>query len=392
MNPHLSLVNICAVSLLALSMSGCNADKKAAPAAAPAAAAPVAVDPGLVTPPPAVVARITVAPLANHLVSDVLRVAGQVDFDERRIARIGSTVTGRVVEVKQSLGSAVQAGDVLAVLNSAELGQAQLAYLKARSQATLEQRNVERAKLLLSADVIGTAELQRRESAWEMAQAEHRAAADQLKVLGMSEAALKRIAQTGNIDSLKPVTATSAGIVVERNVTQGQVVIPSDPMFTIADLSHLWVVAEVPEQQAAGAKIGQDVAIEIPALGGEQVGSRLVYISDTVNPQTRTVLVRTAVENKQRRLKPAMLATMLIATEAVPRLAVPAAAVVRENNQDYVFLQLKPGQFKLIEVRLAPEVSGLRPVISGIKLGDPVVVDGAFHLNNERNRQALEGA
>ena len=378
-------------SLLALGLSGCNGDKKPAPMAAPAAAS-VAVDPNLVTPPPAVVARIRVAPLANQPVADVMRVAGQVDFDEQRIARIGSTVTGRVVEVRQHLGNAVKVGDVLAVLNSAELGQAQLAYLKARSQAALEQRNVDRAKLLLSADVIGAAELQRRENAWEMAQAEHRAAADQLKVLGMSEAGLKRIAQTGNIDSLKPVAATIAGIVVERNVTQGQVVTPSDPMFTVADLSHVWVVAEIPEQQAAGAKIGQDVAIEIPALGGEHVSGKLVYISDTVDPQTRTVLVRTAVENKQRRLKPAMLATMLIATEPVPRLVVPAAAVVRENNQDYVFMQTKAGQFRLTEVRLAAEVNGMRPVISGVKMGDPVVVDGAFHLNNERNRQALEGA
>lgn len=387
-----SLVTVCVLSLLTLGLNGCSDDKKSAATTVPASATPAVTDVNLVTPPPAVVARITIAPLANHPIADVLRVAGQVDFDEQRIARIGSTVTGRVLEVKKHLGNAVQAGDVLAILNSAELGQAQLAYLKARSQAALEQRNVERAKLLLSADVIGTAELQRRENALEMAQAEHRAAADQLKVLGMSASSLQRIAQTGNIDSLKPVTATTGGIVVERNVTQGQVVTPSEPMFTVADLGHLWVVAEVPEQQAAGAKTGQAVAIEIPALGGEQVQGRLIYISDTVNPQTRTVLVRTAVENKQRRLKPAMLATMLIATAAVPRPAIPAAAVVRENNQDYVFLQIKPGQFKLTEVRLAPEVNGLRPVTSGLKLGDPVVIDGAFHLNNERNRQALEGA
>jgi cobalt-zinc-cadmium efflux system membrane fusion protein len=76
----------------------------------------------------------------------------------------------------------------------------------------------------------------------------------------------------------------------------------------------------------------------------------------------------------------------------VPRLAVPVTAVIRENNLDYVFIQIKAGQFKLIEVKLLPEVNGLRPVLSGVKLGDKVVVDGAFHLNNERNRQALEGA
>jgi cobalt-zinc-cadmium efflux system membrane fusion protein len=387
MNTSSKIISLCVASALTFGLTGCGEQKKAEPA--PAA---VVVDPSLVTPPATVVARIKVAPLTEHPIADVLRVAGQVDFDEQRIARIGSTVTGRVMEVRQHLGNTVKEGDVLAILNSAELGQAQLAYLKARSQSALEQRNVERAKLLLSADVIGTAELQRRENALEMAQAEMRAAADQLKVLGMSGASLQRIAQTGSIDSVKPVTATSAGIVVERKVTQGQVVAPSDPMFTIADLSHLWVVAEVPEQQTANVQVGQEVAIEIPALNGEHVAGRLVYISNTVNPETRTVLVRTVVNNKDGRLKPAMLATMLIATEAVPRLAVPVTAVIRENNLDYVFIQVKPGQFKLTEVRLAPEVNGLRPVLSGVKLGDNVVIDGAFHLNNERNRQALEGA
>ncbi|MFA5170711.1 MAG: efflux RND transporter periplasmic adaptor subunit [Sulfuriferula sp.] len=388
MNTSSKFISLCVASALTFGLTGCGEEKKAAPA--PAAA--VVVDPSLVTPPATVVARIKVAPLTEHPIADVLRVAGQVDFDEQRIARIGSTVTGRVVEVRQHLGNTVKAGDILAILNSAELGQAQLAYLKARSQSALEQRNVERAKLLLSADVIGAAELQRRENALEMAQAEMRAAADQLKVLGMSGASLQRIAKTGSIDSVKPVTATSAGVIVERDVTQGQVVTPSDPMFTIADLSRLWVIAEVPEQQTANVQVGQEVAIEIPALNGEHVAGHLVYISNTVNPETRTVLVRTVVNNADGRLKPAMLATMLIATEAVPRLAVPVTAVIRENNLDYVFIQVKPGQFKLTEVRLAPEVNGLRPVLSGVKLGDNVVIDGAFHLNNERNRQALEGA
>jgi cobalt-zinc-cadmium efflux system membrane fusion protein len=389
MNTSLKLVIFCAVSVFALGLAGCGEDKQPAPA--PVANAVVA-DPSMVTPPATVVARITVAALTEHPIADVLRVAGQVSFDEQRIARIGSAVTGRVMEVKRHLGNSVHTGDVLAVLNSAELGQAQLAYLKARSQSSLEQRNVDRAQLLLSADVIGAAELQRRENALEMAQAEMRAAADQLKVLGMSSASLQTIARTGTINSVKPVTATVAGVVVERNVTQGQVVTPSDPMFTVADLSHLWVVAEVPEQQAVSAKMGQDVAIEIPALNGKQVAGKLIYISDTVDPVTRTVLVRTVVDNANGKLKPSMLATMLIATDAVPRLAVPVTAVIRENNLDYVFIQIKAGQFKLIEVKLLPEVNGLRPVLSGVKLGDKVVVDGAFHLNNERNRQALEGA
>ncbi|MDE2585882.1 MAG: efflux RND transporter periplasmic adaptor subunit, partial [Betaproteobacteria bacterium] len=118
---------------------------------------------------------------------------------------------------------------------------------------------------------------------------------------------------------------------------------------------------------------------------------KLIYISDTVNPETRTVLVRTELANPGRKLKPAMLATMVIAGKASPKLAVPAAAVVREDNNEHVFVQTAPSQYRLTPVVLGPETGGVRPVQSGLKEGDSVVVEGAFHLNNERKRKELEG-
>lgn len=381
--PSLRLPALCLAAACSL-LVACNGDKASVAAAAP-------VDPLLVTAPEALQAQLKVAAVGSVPVSETLRVAGRLDFDEQRIARIGATVTGRVTQISGQLGQAVKAGEPLAVINSTVLGEAQLNFLKFNARASLERRNVERAQQLFAADIIGKAELQRRENEAAITEAERQAAADQLRVLGMSAKDISQLAGRGTINSLSPVVASIPGTLVERKVTPGQVVEPADALFTVADLSQLWAVADVPEQQAALVRTGQTVEMEIPALAGEKLTGKLIYISDTVNPETRTVLVRTELANPGRKLKPAMLATMVIAGKASPKLAVPAAAVVREDNNEHVFVQTAPGQYRLTPVVLGPETGGVRPVQSGLKEGDGVVVEGAFHLNNERKRKELEG-
>lgn len=350
-----------------------------------------AVDPTLVTPSEELLANIKVGPVQSTNVSETLRVSGKLDFDEQNLARIGATVEGRVTHINAQLGQEVKPGQVLGRIHSTALGQAQLAYLKARGTSDLNRRALERAKVLFAADVIAAAELQRRENEASMADAEARAMADQLKVLGMNAAAIERLAATGAIESYSPVVASVAGRVVERKVTQGQVVQPADALFTVANLSRLWAVARVPEQQASQVQVGQTMTIEVPALADERFSGKLIFVGDTVDPETRTVMVRTELNNDDRRLKPAMLATMLIASAPRQRLTVPTSAVVREDNTDHVFVASATGPFRLTKVQLGPEANGVRTVISGIKEGDSIVTEGAFHLNNERNRVALEG-
>jgi multidrug efflux pump subunit AcrA (membrane-fusion protein) len=233
-------------------------------------------------------ADIKVAPAGARSVSDTLRVAGKVDFDEYRVSRIGATVTGRVIEINVRLGQQVKVGDALAVINSTELGQAQLDYLKARAQADLQARSVERARQLFAADVIGRAELQRRESELAIASAEQRAAADQLRVLGMSQAAISRLGNNGAINSVTPVVSTVAGTVVERRITQGQVVQPADALYVVADLSEVWVTAEVPEQQAALVRTGQAVDIEVPALARGSPASSSTWPTRSIRRPARS--------------------------------------------------------------------------------------------------------
>ncbi|WP_428825963.1 efflux RND transporter periplasmic adaptor subunit [Azonexus sp. IMCC34842] len=358
---------------------------------APGAAAPVA-DPAVVTPAPELLAQLKLHQVTTEPVAETLRVAGKIDFDEQRLARIGATVTGRVTQIDALLGQAVKKGEVLARLNSSELSSQQLAYLKARAQLELNRRNAERAKALFQADVIGAAELQRRESEHQISLAETRAAADQLQLLGVSPAAIDRLAKQGAVDSVTPVVASLGGVVVERKLAQGQVVQPADALFVVADLTRLWAVAQVPEQQVSQVKTGQIVNIEVPALGNEKLVGKLIFVGQTIDPDTRTVLVRTELDNADGRLKPAMLATMLIEAKAVDRLVVPASAVVRENDEDHVFVAEGDGAFRLLKVKLGPEQGGRRVVLSGLKGQEKLVIDGAFHLNNERNRKEMEGA
>lgn len=334
--------------------------------------------------------QIQVTEVQSQEVSDTLRVAGQIDFNEQALTRIGASVTGRVTQIQAHLGNTVDKGDTLAQINSSELSGSQLAYLKARSEKELHRRNMDRAKTLYEADVISAAEMQRRENEYEIAAAETRAAQDQLRVLGVSAKSIERLANTGTIDSVAGVVATIKGVVVERKIAIGQVVQPSDVLFAVADLSRVWAVAQVPEQQVNQVKVGQSVSIEVPALSHEKLVGKLIYVGQTVNPDTRTVLVRTELDNKHGRLKPSMLASMLIESTPIQRLVVPVTAVVRQDDTDHVFVEVADNLFKLTPVKLAAEQQGQRVVLDGLKPGTRIISDGAFHVNNHRNLAEME--
>jgi cobalt-zinc-cadmium efflux system membrane fusion protein len=172
-------------------------------------------------------------------VASVQEVAGRIEANERKVTRIGAAVTGRVTEVLAETGDRVKAGQTLARVASPELTTAQLAYMRASATATLAERSVERARQLIAADVIGSAELLRRESEVQIARAELRAAGDQLKLMGLSADALSSLRAKGNVAPNAAITASAAGIVIERQVSQGQVAQPGDPVHCGGSLQRL---------------------------------------------------------------------------------------------------------------------------------------------------------
>ena len=371
-------------SMLLLSACG---DKKATP---PATAGTAAADPMDVVIKPDMATQFKVSPLAMQDITPWLEISGRIEANDRLVTRIGAAVTGRVTEVLAEVGDRVQLGQTLARVASSELTTAQMGYLKAHSAASQAERAVERARQLILADVIGSAELQRRESELAIARAEFRAAGDQLRLMGLPTSAIERLKDQGTLHPVTSVSATLAGVVIERKVSQGQVAQPGDPLFTVADLGTVWVVGALPEQAARSVQAGQTVNITVPALGNRSLSGKIVYVGDTVSPETRSVTIRTQVDNVQRDLKPQMLATMRVRGATQQMLALPAQAVVRENDRDHVFVRTADMRFKLTPIELGPAQDDLRPVLKGLPEGSQVVMQGAFHMNNERKRAELE--
>lgn len=336
--------------------------------------------------------RIEVGEPRLDAVASTLRVAGRIEADETRLARVSAPVTGRIVEMEAVEGQQVRKGQVLATIYSTELSAAQSEFLKAHTQLQVAERAVARAKQLLDADVIGKAELQKREAELQQASADLAAAREQLGVLGFSPHELEKLQTTRTVHSVTNILSTIDGTILERTATIGQVVQAVQTVFVISDLSKVWLVADVPEQSAGALRVGKSVRAEIPALPGEKLSGKLSFVSAIVNPETRTVRVRMNLPNPHHRYKPAMLTTMTLADGAEQRTVIPAAAVVRENNTDHVFVETAPNTFLLRRVELGDDAGDSRVVMQGVTRADRIVTDGAFHLNNERKRQALGDA
>ncbi len=374
---------ILVLAVLLFLLAGCGAKEKAEQVKEVA-------DPNVVELGPELQKQVQLIKVGDAEIRELLRIPGSIQVDEQRMAKIGAPVTGRITEISAVLGQLVKQGQVLATVNSTELAQNQLAYIKALQQISLQSKAVDRAKVLLEADVISAAELQRREAELSGAKADLIAARNQLLVLGMSNASISKLSHSVQMDTFSNVTARLAGTVISRKINVGQVVQPADELFVVADLSRVMAVAEVPERQIDLIELGQEVDIEVPALNEKPIKGKLIYVGDVVNPQTRTVTVRSEIKNFNHEIKPEMLVSMLVQSKRVSHLSVPVRAVVRENDKNYVFVKIAANKYRLREVAIGDDYQGMVAVENGLDSGETIVSEGAFHLNNERKRKELE--
>jgi len=361
-------------------------------AASESAVAPRAVDPLKVALTPELAKSISVGKPQWQDVTTEEKVAARVETDASRLARIGSPIDGRITQMLVFEGQHVRRGQALAMLHSSALSDAQFSFIKAASQQTLARQSATRAEQLVKSDVIGSAELERRQAEVLQTSAEVTALRSQLRGLGMSDQAVTQLESSRRINSDYAITASIAGTVIERKVTIGQVVQPADPAFLVADLSNLWLVAEVPEEQSGSLYLGKTVIATVPAVPHEPVTGKLSFVSPVVNPDTRTVQARMDLPNLKGLFKPEMLASMTFESRPRRGLTIPGTAVVRENNKDCAFVKTGSGEFLMREVELGPEIAGRRLVISGLTDQDNIALDGAFHLNNKRKQDLVKGA
>lgn len=375
---------LASIAVLLLTAGGCK-KKTAAPEVK------VQEDPSVISVTPELAKQLKIGEPKIEEVAGSLQVSARIDTDASRIARIGSPVAGRIIKLLVLEGQYVHRGESLATLHSTDLSDTQFSFIKAFSQENLARQATERAEQLVKADVMGRAELERRRAELLQASTEAAAFRTQLSGLGMTDAAIRKLESTRKLNADYPIVSTISGTVLDRKVTIGQIVQPAEIAFMVADLSNVWVIADVPEESSGRLHKGMEVIVKIPALPEQELHGKLSYVSPIVDPSTRTVQVRMDLPNPKGIYKPAMLAGLTFIDASERKNTIPSTAVVREENKDYVFVQIEPTKFMLREVSLGLESGDRRVLESGVSPGEKIVLDGAFHLNNQRKQNAIKG-
>lgn len=334
-------------------------------------------------------AGVVVEPVTRRQFQTFRDFPGTVEPDQHALADITALVRGRVIDVYADLGQEVKSGQLLALLYSSELGMAQSAYLKASAKLNVAERAYNRAKTLLKEKVIGLAEAQRREGEMISVRAEKREAHDRLLLLGMSEKEIRDMDRDQTIRSHVPIAAPFDGRVIQRNLVKGEVVETTEKLFVVADLSEVWVTANIPEKDIPfihSDQLGHDQTVEVrvSAYPGQVFHGKITYVGDVLDPATRTMRLRLELPNPDRKLKPEMFATVRVYSDPEPNvLVLPEAAVQRERDRRFVFVQREPQLFEVRDVALGESNGREIKVLDGLREGEPVVVKGSFVLKSE---------
>ena len=329
--------------------------------------------------------------LAGHA-SGGLRAPGVVQPNAYRQVAVTPLVSGRVTSVAAELGQAVQRGQTIARIFSPELVEAQTRYVSARAELGAHEQALARTEKLVGIGAASRQELERIHAEHTARRADLEGAAAQLQLLGLSPAALDTLAPGHDQGATVDVPAPIAGIVTERTANAGLNVDQTTPLLTITDLSTVWVVVDLYEQDFSRVRVGSAASMTTRAYPGRVLEGKVSYIDPHVSPETRTARARIEVPNVRGDLRLGMYAEALFtehAGDAIPM--VPRGAVQHVGDRTVVYLvhAQEPGRFIEREVRLGAAAGDQIPVISGVTAGDVVVSEGSFSLRAERERLGL---
>lgn len=311
--------------------------------------------------------------VAEQELSNPLVVTATIHANQDRLARLAPRVPGRIASVRAQLGERVAAGQTLAILDSIEVGEARSAHAQAASEARVTQGNLERAQRLQAEQIVSQKDFLRARAEHEKARAALTAAGDKLNMLGVSGA------RDGNVSSFA-LSAPFAGTVIEKKAVVGELAQPDKTMFAIADLSVLWIEANLMEKDLAQVKVGDEAIITVEAYPKDQFKGRLAHIGGVLDKDTRTIPGRIEVRNPDGRLKPEMFASAAIQTASKAKaIVLPDEAVVIVSGQPTVFIE-EHGGFEPRPIELGQRLQGRVVVKNGLKPGDVVVVSGTYAL------------
>lgn len=325
---------------------------------------------------------VIVAQVKMQRLGGVISATGKVEANADRIAHVSPRISGKIVAVSASLGDSVSAGQSLATLDSVELGEALGRYHQSKTKLALAQSNMERIRNLVEKKIAARKEILRAETDFKTAQTELHTDEERLSLYGVSISDLKR---DNHKKPLLPVRSPIGGTVTEKHAIVGELSDPSKSLYTIADLSSVWVVVDINEKDLAKIHRGQSASVAVGAFPDLKLKGRITYIADLVDQSTRTVKARVEVANPGRKLKPEMFATveLALADDAPPVLAVPEDALQDLDGKKVLFVAENETEFAARQVQPGRTAGGMVEIVSGLKEGENYAVKGSFILKSE---------
>jgi cobalt-zinc-cadmium efflux system membrane fusion protein len=298
-----------------------------------------------------------------------------VESDPTRTAAVLTPLGGRVVEIKVALGDRVRQGQVLAVIDSADLGQAYDDYAKAADAFQLTQKNLSRQEEQFKLGTVSTRDLDQARSDNAQAAAEYARTQARLKILG--------VPTDRQHSTLLAVQAPVSGSVTTLTIARGNMINdPTQPIMTVADLSTVWVTALVPEKDVASVAKDQDAEVTLSAYPGRVLHGKVLFVSDVLEPDSRRDKLRIAFANPDITLKPNMFASVTLLGQKASRVIVPTSALLMNNDRTTVFVATAPWTFERRTVDAQLEEGPTVALGSGVKDGEEVVTKGGILLND----------
>ena len=340
--------------------------------------------------------------VSPQTIAGIIPATGKILVPENSVAVIGPVNEGRIVRLYAGQGTRVRKGQKLADLESADIDQAEADYLKAladyenavRSSAAevkLAQESYDRNKLLFEQSITAGKNLQSAEHDLEVAKANREnsvngtkaaltAARRHLLILGLNDATIDALTKKTDLAATFSLNSPIDGIVVERNATVGASVGTDANVFKIIDLSHVWIDADVFEKDLPRVRTGQDVKLTVTAFPQSTFSGKVILINSVVDPDTRTVKVRTEVANPDGRLKPDMFANVQIITDVNrAAISIPQSAVLNDEGKSIVFVA-EGDRYDKRQVQPGIQNNDRVEIVDGLKAGDKVVVKGNYLL------------
>ena len=340
-------------------------------------------------------AGIVVATVSQGRADSTLRLPGVVEPNAYKQVAVTPLVGGRITRVLVELGQSVRAGQTLAEIFSPELAEAETRFVSARAELDAHERELQRTEKLVEIGSASRQEMERLHAEHTAKLTELESARSRLQLLGLSAAAIANLGPGKDLGTVATVPAPIAGVITERAANAGLNVETSTKLFTVVDLSTVWIVADAYEKDFARVHVGATASVTTKAFPDAVVRGRVSYIDPQVNAETRTAKVRVEVPNPRQELRLGMFADVSIDAgggNTIP--LIPRAAVQNVGNRTVVYLadRKQPGRFLEREVRLGARAGNDVAVLSGVQPDDSIVAEGSFAIRAERDRLGLRGS